>query len=155
LLVELRDLSIQAHHPLVNLDLVGVERFVEEKKELLVCLTEAGTTRIELQERCLPKRARGLFGSTGLAATVTLHALITRAPTRVADRLCQQRDSLRQLRDEISAISARNGALTDQVLEMTDHLGEGLQAASRTASYTASGQGTEVTISGDLFSRAI
>ncbi len=155
LLAELRDLGIRAHHPLVGLDLVGVEGWVKEQNVLLGRLAQAGLTRIQLQEHCLPKRARGLFGASGLATTVTLHALISRAPARAAERLRQQRDALRQLRDEIAAISARNEALARQVLDMTDHLGDGLQASARTPSYTATGHGSEVTTSGDLFSRSI
>ena len=82
-------------------------------------------------------------------------ALIARAPHGSAERLRQQRDALRQLRDEIAAISARNEALTRQVLEMTDHLGEGLQNATCSSSYDARGQGAEVSLSGDLFTGAI
>ncbi|MCP4870121.1 MAG: flagellar protein FlgN [Proteobacteria bacterium] len=155
LLTELRDLGVAAHHPLVTLDLPCVERWTRKQHVLLNRLADAAVARADLQEACLPERARGLAGSGGLAATVTLHALIARAPHGSAERLRQQRDALRQLRDEIAAISARNEALTRQVLEMTDHLGEGLQNATRSSSYDARGQGAEVSLSGDLFTGAI
>jgi len=155
LLTELRDLGVAAHRPLVNLDLAGVERWTRTQEALLGRLAEASATRADVQEACLPVNARGLAGSGGLAATVTLHALIARAPVASAGRLRQQRDALRQLRDEIAAISARNEALSRQVLAMTDHLGEGLQAATRSSSYDSNGQGAEVSLSGDLFTGAI
>lgn len=155
LLTELRDLGVAAHHPLVTLDLTGVERWTRKQHALLNRLADAALGRVELQEACLPERARGIAGSGGLASTVTLHALIARAPHGAAERLRQQADALRRLRDEIAAISARNEALTRQVLEMTDHLGDSLQAATRSSGYDARGQGSEVSLSGDLFTGAI
>ncbi len=155
LLVELRDLGVSAHEPLVGLDLPAVERWTRAQHELLLKLSEAAAHRADLQEACLPARARGIAGGGGLATTVTLHALIARAPEGPAKRLRQQRDTLRQLRDEIAAISARNEALTRQVLEVTDHLGQGLQEQTRQPGYDSTGAGASDTISGELFVGAL
>ncbi len=155
LLEQLRDLGIEAREPLVRLDVSGVERWASSQRDLLTRIEEAARDRADLQEACLPPRARGIAGGGGLANTVTLHALIARAPSVEAERMRQQRDAVRQLRDEISAVSARNEVLIAQVLDMTDHLGDGLVDATRQDGYDAAGRSNGQTISGDLFSGAL
>jgi hypothetical protein len=105
LLKQLRDLTEEAHGPLCRLEVDVVEVWVQCQRELLSRISEASELRADLQEACLPAAARGIAGSGGLANTVTLHALIGRAPRAVAARLRQQRDVLRQLRDEIAVLA--------------------------------------------------
>lgn len=155
LLRHLRDLGEQAYGPLLRLEVGAVEAWVAQQGTLLQRIVEAAAVRADLQEACLPPRARGIAGGGGLATTVTLHALVARAPSQQAARLRQQRDALRQLRDEIAVISARNEALIGQVLSFTDHLGEGLAASTRTRGYDATGRQDEAALSGELFTGAI
>jgi hypothetical protein len=155
LLGRLRDLGEEAYEPLVALDVAAVERWAGAQASLIERLAAASAVRADLQEACLPPRARGIAGGGGLAATVTLHALVARAPAPHASELRQQRDALRHLRDEISVVSARNEALIAQVLAFTDHFGQGLAAQSTNESYDASGQQADATLSGELFTGAI
>ena len=157
LLGQLRDLTEEAHTPLARLEVDAVEVWVQCQKELLSHISDASELRADLQEACLPENARGIAGSGGLANTVTLHALIGRAPRAVAQRLRQQRDSLRQLRDEIALLASRNETLIAQVLMCTDHLGQSL-AATGDNSYTSAGDLTaqrERLSSGGLFTSAL
>lgn len=155
LLRTLRDLSEQATATLLSLDVPAVERWVEQQRDLLGRVAEVAAVRADLQEACLPPRARGIAGGGGLATTVTLHALVARAPSPWSARLRQQRDALRQLRDEIAVIAARNEALVAQVLSFTGHLGDGLAARVRTPGYDAAGRESDATLSGDLFTGAL
>lgn len=155
LLRQLRDLGEQAYGPLLRLEVTGVELWVAEQRTLLQRIARAAAVRADLQEACLPPRARGIAGGGGLATTVTLHALVARAPRGQATRLRQQRDALRQLRDEIAVVSARNEALIGQVLSFTDHLGDGLVESTRTGGYDSAGQQDEAALSGELFTGAI
>ena len=155
LLCQLRDLGEQAHGPLLRLEVTAVERWVADQQTLLQRIARAAAARADLQEACLPPRARGIAGGGGLATTVTLHALVARAPRQQAARLRQQRDALRQLRDEIAVVSARNEVLIGQVLSFTDHLGDGLAASTRTGGYDAAGRQDEAALSGELFTGAI
>lgn len=155
LLEQLRDLGVEAREPLLRLDVATVEKWVTQHRNVLVLIEGAARVRADLQEACLPPRARGIAGGGGLANTVTLHALCARAPAREAGRLRQQRDALRLLRDEISAVSARNEVLIAQVLEMTDHLGDGLADAARQDGYDAAGRTSDVLMSGELFNGAL
>ena len=155
LLSQLRDLGERAYGPLLRLEVSTVETWVAEQASMLRRIADAAALRADLQEACLPPRARGIAGGGGLATTVTLHALVARAPQEHASRLRQQRDALRQLRDEIAVVSARNEALIGQVLSFTDHLGEGLVASTRTRRYDASGQQDDAALSGELFTGAI
>ena len=157
LLKQLRDLTEEANGPLSRLEVDAVEVWVQCQKELLSRVSVASELRADLQEACLPLAARGIAGSGGLANTVTLHALIGRAPRAVAARLRQQRDVLRQLRDEIAVLASRNEALIAQVLIFTDHLGHSL-AESGDDSYTAAGglSGSSGRLStGELFTSAL
>jgi hypothetical protein len=157
LLRQLRDLTEEAHGPLSRLEIDVVEVWVQCQKELLSRISDASELRADLQESCLPVGARGIAGTGGLANTVTLHALIGRAPRAIAARLRQQRDSLRQLRDEISVMASRNEALIAQVLVFTDHLGHSL-AETGDSSYNAAGglsdRGQRLS-SGELFTSAL
>ena len=155
LLRQLRDLGERAYGPLLRLEIATVEAWVAEQASLLGRISEAAAVRADLQEACLPPRARGIAGGGGLATTVTLHALVARAPSAHAARLRQQRDALRQLRDEIAIVSTRNEAMIGQVLSFTDHLGDGLAASTRTRGYDASGQQNDAVHSGELFTGAI
>lgn len=157
LLKQLRDLTEAAHEPLTRLEVDAVEVWVECQKELLHRISGASELRADLQESCLPAGARGIAGSGGLANTVTLHALIGRAPRAIAGRLRQQRDGLRQLRDEIAILASRNESLIAQVLVFTDHLGRSL-AETEEDSYDASGgrpDHNERLSTGDLFTSAL
>ncbi len=155
LLRQLRDLGDRAYGPLLRLEVVAVEKWVAEQQTLLQHIARAAAARADLQEACLPPRARGIAGGGGLATTVTLHALVARAPAEQAAELRQQRDALRQLRDEIAVISARNEALITQVLSFTDHLGDGLAAQTRTGGYDSAGRQDDAALSGELFTGAI
>ena len=154
LLKQLRDLSEEAYLPLTNLDVDSVEVWVGCQKQLLSRISEAAELRADLQEACLPAAARGIAGSGGLANTVTLHALIGRAPRAIAGRLRQQRDTLRQLRDEIAALTVRNEALIGQVLAFTDHLGRTLAETGQDA-YDALGLPADRLSAGELFTSAL
>lgn len=154
---QLRDLTEEAHEPLARLEVDAVEVWVQCQRELLSRISEATERRADLQEACLPENARGIAGSGGLANTVTLHALIGRAPRAVAQRLRQLRDGLRQIRDEIALLASRNEALIAQVLMFTDHLGQSL-AATEDSAYTAAGglaDKRERLASGGLFTSAL
>jgi hypothetical protein len=155
LLRQLRELGEQAYGPLLRLEVAAVEAWVADQASLLRRIADAAAVRADLQEACLPPRARGIAGGGGLATTVTLHALVARAPREHAAQLRQQRDALRQLRDEIAVVSARNEALIGQVLSFTDHLGDGLAASTRTRGYDASGRQDDASLSGELFTGAI
>jgi len=157
LLNQLRELTEEAHGPLSRLEVDVVEVWVQCQKELLSRISEASELRADLQEACLPSTARGIAGTGGLANTVTLHALIGRAPRATAARLRQQRDSLRQLRDEIAVLASRNETLIAQVLVFTDHLGHSL-AETGDNSYTAAGGLSEPRdrlAAGELFTSAL
>jgi len=157
LLKQVRDLTEEAYGPLSRLEVDAVEVWAECQKDLLSRVSEASGLRADLQEACLPAAARGIAGCGGLANTVTLHALIGRAPRAVATRLRQQRDVLRQLRDEIAVLAARNETLIAQVLVFTDHLGHSL-AESGDDSYTALGglsAPQERLSTGELFTSAL
>ena len=157
LLKQMRDLTQEAHEPLARLEVDAVEVWVECQKQLLSRISEASELRADLQEACLPETARGIAGSGGLANTVTLHALIGRAPRAISGRLRQQRDSLRQLRDEIAVLTTRNEALIAQVLSFTDHLGRSL-AETEEESYDASGtlsDRSDRLSKGELFTSAL
>jgi len=157
LLKQMRDLTEEAYGPLSRLEIDIVEVWVQCQKELLSRVSVASDLRADLQEACLPRSARGIAGTGGLANTVTLHALIGRAPRAVATRLRQQRDILRQLRDEIAVLASRNETLIAQVLVFTDHLGHSL-AESGDDSYTALGGLSapgERLSTGELFTSAL
>ena len=118
-------------------------------------LVLAGDSRATHQEACLPASARGIAGDGPLARTVTLHALVAAAPPEQGRRLRQQRDALRQLRDEIAVITRRNEVLIAQVLEFSQHLGEGLVESTTEHAYDAQGQAAESQRSGELFRRSL
>ncbi|HCP44562.1 MAG TPA: hypothetical protein DIU15_00775 [Deltaproteobacteria bacterium] len=155
LLCRLRDLAKAGHKPLVELDVAAVEEWVGRQRELLQALSEAGSTRGRAQDACLPENARGAGGNGPLGSTITLHALVGRAPEPVGNRLRQQGDALRQLRDEIALVTTRNEILIQQVVEFTDHFGQGLAASTQDESYDQKGQHNDLTGSGDLFSGAM
>ena len=136
-------------------DVAAVEDWARDQAALMAEIDAAASVRADLQESCLPPRARGIAGGGGLASTVTLHVLIARAPRTQAARLRQQRDTIRQLRDEIAAAILHNEVLIGQVLEFTDHLGHGLVDATRSEGYDKSGQQADHLASGELFSGAI
>ncbi len=155
LLTRLRDLARAGHRPLVELDVSAVEEWTCRQRELLTALATAGTDRARAQRDCLPAQVRALGGSGPLASTVTLHALAGRAPGQFGVRLRQQGDTLRQLRDEIALVTTRNEILIKQVVEFTDHFGQGLADANAEESYDSAGLRSEAGGSGDLYSRAI
>ena len=155
MLMRLRDINASAYEPLMKLDVPAVEDWVSAQQQMLADLADTSALRADIQERCLPSGARGIAGSGGLATTVTLHALIGRAPREIAGRLRQQRDHLRQLRDEIAILSTRNEVLISQVLSFTDHLGEELVNEAQEPAYTASGKQANTRHSGELFTSAI
>lgn len=155
LLARLRNHADAGQDPLVRLDVPAVETWSLKQAELLDDLAAAGAERAENQEACLPTPARGISGSGRLARAVTLHALAAAAPAFCAQQLRQQRDALRQLRDEIAVLSRRNEVLIAQVLEFTQHLGQGLVTQTRNPGYDASGQASAQASSGELFRRSI
>ena len=155
LLQHLRDLAKAGHRPLVELDVSAVEQWVGRQRELLSALALAGNERSVAQDACLPAAARGVGGNGPLASTVTLHALVGRAPSGLGSRLRQQGDALRQLRDEIALVTTRNEILIRQVVEFTDHFGESLARSTQKESYDANGQLAELAGAGDLYSGAI
>jgi len=155
LLTRLRDLARAGHRPLVELDVAAVEEWTTRQRALLSALATAGSDRARAQRDCLPAQVRGVGGSGPLASTVTLHALVGRAPGQFGVRLRQQGDTLRQLRDEIALVTTRNEILIKQVVEFTDHFGKGLAESNRENAYDATGQIADNAGAGDLYSRAI
>jgi flagellar biosynthesis/type III secretory pathway chaperone len=132
-----------------------VEAWTARQQRIIEDLATAGAARAEEQEACLPAAARGIAGDGPLARTVTLHALVAAAPPSEGRRLRQQRDALRQLRDEIAVITRRNEVLIAQVLEFGQHLGEGLVESTTEHAYDARGQAAEKQRSGELFRRSL
>ena len=155
LLGRLRDVADEGKEPLVRLDVPEVEAWTARQQGIIEQLGSAGRVRAEHQEACLPPAARGIAGDGPLARTVTLHALVAAAPPSEGRRLRQQRDALRQLRDEIAVISRRNEVLIAQVLEFSQHLGEGLVESTTEHAYDANGQSAESQRSGELFRRSL
>lgn len=155
LLGRLRDVADEGKEPLVRLDVPEVEAWTARQHEIMQELAQAGIARAEHQEACLPPAARGIAGDGPLARTITLHALVAAAPPVQGRRLRQQRDALRQLRDEIAVISRRNETLIAQVLEFSQHLGEGLAEQTTESAYDAQGRSAEQRRSGELFRRAL
>ena len=155
LLGRLRDAADEGKEPLVRLDVPEVEAWTARQNALMEELAHAGAARAVHQEACLPPAARGIAGDGPLARTVTLHALVAAAPPEEGRRLRQQRDALRQLRDEIAVITRRNEVLIAQVLEFGQHLGEGLAESTTEHAYDARGQSAESKRSGELFRRSI
>jgi flagellar biosynthesis/type III secretory pathway chaperone len=155
LLGRLRDVADEGKAPLVRLDVPEVEAWTARQHEIMAKLATAGAKRARHQEACLPASARGIAGDGPLARTVTLHAIVAAAPPTESRRLRQQRDALRQLRDEIAVISRRNEVLIGQVLEFTQHLGEGLVESTTEHAYDAQGQSADKQRSGELFRSSI
>ncbi len=155
LLGRLRDIADEGKEPLVCLDVPEVEAWTARQHTLMGELADAAVARARHQEACLPPAARGIAGDGPLARTVTLHALVAAAPPAQGRRLRQQRDALRQLRDEIAVITRRNEVLIAQVLEFSQHLGEGLVESTTEHAYDARGQSAESQRSGELFRRSL
>ena len=155
LLGRLRDLGQDVYGPLMRLDVGAVEAWTVDQAQILRQLDETAARRMLAQEACLPGAARGLVGGTELASTVTLQALIERAPRDHARTLRQQGDALRQLRDEIAVVTSRNEILSRQVTQFTCHIGDELVAANREDGYDASGSQADSTPPGNLFTGAL
>jgi len=123
---------------MLAMDIPGIEEWAGHQELLLARLSRLAKRRGTALQACLP--AAGALELTGMVGRQTLAVVLRMAPAAVAPILRELRDRLRQLRDEVGLVTARNEVLVRQALAFADELGRNLAGVVEPAAgYTAQG----------------
>lgn len=136
--MEVRMHADEGAERMLAMDIPGIEEWAAHQEVLLARLGHLGTRRAKALQSCLP--GSGDVEPTGMVGRQTLAAVLRLAPATVAPLLKSMRDRLRQLRDEVGLVTARNEVLVRQALAFTDELGRSLAGDVQPATgYNAQG----------------